>query len=578
MPVCTLSQEGRFLRVNSALCELLGRSEDELLGETLQGVTHPDDVGVLTALMSDLQAGDRDRFHTLSRYMASDGRVIWGEMSVAAVPDSDGAPPLYVAQIIDLTERMKYEAALAAMATHDTLTGLANREGMLNEVTRALSGRHRSARSTAVLVMDLDRFKIVNDSLGHATGDALLKAAATRIEGVVRGGDLVARPGGDEFVVVMRELDDPTDAVRAAWRLVEAFRRPLPIDGVELFATASIGVAIDTNTKRALEAGDLLREADTAMYAAKAEGRDRVSIYNEDLRAIVSARLAVESDLRHALERGQLAVWYQPEVDLATGAVIAVEALLRWHHPDGSVWTADQFIDVAEDTGLILDIGDWVLRTACAQGAEWAAARPDRPITVRVNKSALQVAEACLLPNLDNALAASGLDPALLCIEITETALLRETDDRERQPRWASTSVASHRHRRLRHRLRLPALPAPLPHRRHQDRPQLRHRHHDRRAGPRDHRCRRGPREGSGHDRHRRRCRASGPGRHPARPGLPRRSGLALLQGRARRRDDQPPGPHLPAPLTSADPAESGEESARKIGDARDQSAWAVRP
>ncbi len=272
--------------------------------------------------------------------------------------------------------------------------------------------------------MDLDRFKDVNDTLGHAAGDDLLIAAAARIETVMRAGDLVARLGGDEFVVVMRDLDDSADAARAAWRLVEAFRAPFTPGGAELYATASIGVAIATHTT---DAADLVREADSAMYAAKGAGRDRASVFNEDLRAAVTARLAVEADLRHALERGQLAVWYQPEVNLATGAVTAVEALLRWHHPDGSVWTADRFIEIAEDTGLILDIGDWVLRQACAQGAAWALARPDRPLAVRVNASALQLAETGLLPAIDDALHSSGLDPALLCIEITETALLRQT-------------------------------------------------------------------------------------------------------------------------------------------------------
>jgi EAL domain-containing protein (putative c-di-GMP-specific phosphodiesterase class I) len=243
----------------------------------------------------------------------------------------------------------------------------------------------------------------------------------------MRAGDVAARPGADEFVLVMRDLHDPAEAFRTARRLVEAFRRPLTALGTEFFSTVSIGVAVATRAMDAESGDDLLRQADTAMHQAKAEGRDRVALYNEELRNIVSTRLAVEGELRHALERDQLAVWYQPEVDLATGAVIAVEALLRWHHPDGSVWTADRFIDVAEETGLILDIGEWVLRQACAQLAAWAATRPDRPIVVRVNKSALQIADPRLLPAVDTALADSGADPTQLCVEITETALLRQT-------------------------------------------------------------------------------------------------------------------------------------------------------
>jgi diguanylate cyclase (GGDEF)-like protein len=353
-----------------------------------------------------------------------DGSHGWMLARGEAVRAADGVIVGVAGVALDITERKAAIDALQVLATHDPLTGLANRVALLDEISRAVSAGRRSGRAAAVLMMDLDRFKDVNDTLGHAAGDDLLVAAAVRIEKVVRAGDLVARLGGDEFVVVMRDLDDPTEAVRAAGRLVEEFRAAFTPGGAELYATASVGVAIATDVG---DAGDLLREADSAMYAAKAAGRDRVAVFNEDLRTAVTDRLAVEADLRHALARDQLAVWYQPEVDLATGSMIAVEALLRWHHPDGEVWTADRFVDVAEDTGLILDIGDWVLRQVCSQAASWAAARPDRPITVRVNASALQLAEAGLLDAIDGALSTSGLDPSILCVEITETALIRQT-------------------------------------------------------------------------------------------------------------------------------------------------------
>jgi predicted signal transduction protein with EAL and GGDEF domain len=251
-----------------------------------------------------------------------------------------------------------------------------------------------------------------------------LIAAAARLQEVVRAGDLVARLGGDEFVIVMRDLADPAQPVQAAMRIVQAFQAPFNLGDRELFSTASVGVAIAADSSGVV---DLLREADTAMYDAKASGRDRVSMFNEDLRTAVITRLSIEADLRHALDRDQLVLWYQPEVSLTSGSVIALEALLRWRHPDGSLWTANRFVEAAEDTGLILDIGDWVLRKACIQGAAWAAARPDRPVTVRVNVSALQLAESGLIEAIDTALAASGLPARLLCVEITETALLRRT-------------------------------------------------------------------------------------------------------------------------------------------------------
>jgi diguanylate cyclase (GGDEF)-like protein/PAS domain S-box-containing protein len=353
-----------------------------------------------------------------------DGTHGWMVARGEAVRDENGAVVGLAGVALDVSESKAASDQLQVLATHDPLTGLANRSALLDEITRALSAGRRSGRSTAVLMMDLDRFKDVNDTLGHATGDALLVAAATRVEEVVRAGDLVARLGGDEFVIVMRDLEDIAEAVRAAGRLVEAFRGSFTPGAVELFATASVGVAISSESS---DADDLVREADSAMYDAKDAGRDRVSVFNEVRRSAISARISVEKDLRHALGRGELAVWYQPEVDLATGTVVAVEALLRWHHPDGTLWTAGRFIDIAEDTGLILDIGDWVLRQACAQGALWAAARPERPIIVRANVSTLQLAEAGLLPALDDALATSGLDPGLLCVEITESSMLRKT-------------------------------------------------------------------------------------------------------------------------------------------------------
>lgn len=375
-----------------------------------------------TALLNTQQTGEP--YELELEMVRPDGTHGWMLARAEAVRGADGAIVGLQGAAMDITERKNASDVLQVLATHDPLTGLANRAALVDETSRALSAGRRSGRSTAVLMMDLDRFKAVNDTLGHAAGDALLIQAAARVESVVRAGDLVARLGGDEFVIVMRDLDDPAEAVGAAWRLVEAFRESFTPAGAEVYATASVGVAIAPD---AGDVGDVLREADTAMYAAKEQGRDRVSMFNEDLRTAVTTRLEVETELRHALARGQLSVWYQPEVDLRTGAVVAVEALTRWNHPDGHVWTADRFIDVAEDTGLILDIGDWVLRQGCEQAAAWATTRPDRPITVRVNLSALQLTEGGLLDVLDQALSTSGLDPTLLCIELTETSLLRET-------------------------------------------------------------------------------------------------------------------------------------------------------
>ncbi len=348
----------------------------------------------------------------------------WYETSAVAEHGALGVITHLVATSRDITDRKLAEEELVRLATHDTLTGLSNRMGMLKEINRSLLSGRRSQRPTGVLMVDLDRFKDVNDSLGHAFGDVLLQLAAERMELSVRGGDLIARPGGDEFVVVMRDLEDPSEAMHAAWRLVKAFRDPFLVMGSELYATASVGVAVSTTDT---VADDLIREADTALYVAKAEGRDRVSVFNERLRAEATDRLRLEGELRHALSREQLTVWYQPEIDLVTGTMSAAEALVRWNHPDGTMLVAGSFIELAEDTGLILDIGDWVMLEACTKAAMWNADRRLRPLIVRINVSALQLTESGLLDALDDALSRTGADPTQLCVEITETALLRST-------------------------------------------------------------------------------------------------------------------------------------------------------
>ncbi len=354
----------------------------------------------------------------------ADGSHGWMEAHGEAVRDLDGAVTEVHGLWLDITDRKAASDQLTEMATHDALTGLANRASVLEQITRAATEAHRSGRWVAVLLLDLDRFKHINDTLGHTAGDDLLIAAAARLVGLVRAGDFTGRLGGDEFVVVMRHVLDPREALRAAERLVREFRAPFTTEAGELFSTASVGVAISQDE---VNAGDLLREADTAMYAAKEGGRDRVSMFNETLRSAAANRLAVETDLRRALERDQLEVWYQPEVDLVSGSVIGFEGLLRWHHPSGEVWAADRFVRVAEDAGLIHDVGRRVFTQVCHQAARWAAARPDRSIAWRINVSALQLAEPSLLADLDEALATSGVDPHTLCVEITETALLHRT-------------------------------------------------------------------------------------------------------------------------------------------------------
>ena len=405
---------------------ILGWRPDELVGDTLVALAHPSEQTALLESWVRLFE-TREPQEMQARVRASDGtyRGILGRTRPHL--DDDGNVVGAFSSFTDIDDAVRASNEFAHAARHDSLTGLANRAGLLDEIDRALASDRRAGRATAVLVIDLDHFKDVNDSLGHPVGDRLLSAASQRLRDCVRAGEFLARPGGDEFTVVIRNVDVPTSATQVAERIVAAFRTPFVFSSTELFTTASVGVVI-------AEAGDddatpdtLLRDGDSALYHAKEHGRDRWSMFNTELREALEERLHLERELRGALETDDFELYYQPEFDLTTGALSGVEALLRWHHPSGELYPAARFIDVAEDTGLILQLGAWALRTACRQAADWALRYPERPIVTRFNISTLQLSEARLLEELDAVLRETSMPSGRLCVEITETALLRST-------------------------------------------------------------------------------------------------------------------------------------------------------
>jgi diguanylate cyclase (GGDEF)-like protein len=288
-------------------------------------------------------------------------------------------------------------------------------------MTASLRGIRAESGPVACLLVDLDNFKFINDSLGHDFGDLVLQAAARRLSHVARESDVVARLGGDEFVILLRDLPDAAAAQDVAARIVNAFRAPVSIKGHELVLTASVGIAMADGDH---DASSLLRDADTAMYSAKAAGRDQSATFTHRLRSGMDERVDLELALRAAADGGELEAWFQPEVDLRTGRVTAGEALMRWRHADGTVSSAGDFIRVSEEIGLIRRIGARLLKEACAAATLWRGAGP---VELRVNTSVVQLSEPDYLGILDDALTASGLDPGLLCLEFTETVLLRET-------------------------------------------------------------------------------------------------------------------------------------------------------
>jgi diguanylate cyclase (GGDEF)-like protein len=318
-------------------------------------------------------------------------------------------------------ERERAEARIKYLATHDSLTALPNRAMFHQLLSFAIASARRYERQCAVLFIDLDRFKLINDSLGHAAGDTLLVEMAARLNNVVRASDVVARLGGDEFVVLLNEIAGSEQAVAVARELLNAFREPLDLNGHECRITGSIGIAMFPDD--GADEQTLMKNADIAMYLAKAEGKNDVRMFSAEIATQSLDRLDIESSLRHAVERGELRLHYQPKVDVITGRIAGVEALLRWLHPELGMLPPIRFIPLAEETGLIVLIGRWVLNTACAQSMAWQRAGLP-PISMAVNVSPRQFSDEQLLSSIDNALASSGLDPKLLQIEITESMVM----------------------------------------------------------------------------------------------------------------------------------------------------------
>jgi diguanylate cyclase (GGDEF)-like protein/PAS domain S-box-containing protein len=352
----------------------------------------------------------------------------------AADPDRFSAKDIPFVQaaanvLADALERHAADQALRHRVLHDALTGLPNRLSFVDSLGESLGRASGSGSPVGILFLDLDHFKLINDSLGHHAGDALLRAVAPRLRAHLRPGDIVARFGGDEFGILIERLDDEGEALAIADRVAAAFSHPFSIDGVEHFITASIGVAVTRPSDRqTVNAELLIRDADAAMYRAKEGGRARCEVFDAEMRAGAMRRLEIERELRHALERDELTLHYQPLVNLKDGEITGLEALVRWRHPERGLLDPSEFISIAEDSGLIEPIGRWVQESACLQALQWHQQRPDsRPLDVAVNLSARQVARRDLAATVEEVIARTGLDPVHLRLEITESVLVEES-------------------------------------------------------------------------------------------------------------------------------------------------------
>ncbi|HEV7786560.1 MAG TPA: EAL domain-containing protein [Thermoanaerobaculia bacterium] len=425
--ICILDAEGIVRYESPSHRRVLGMDAEPHLGRGLPELVHPEDRTVLENALRRLVQEPGEIVTFEYRLLHGDGG--WRSLESTA-SNLLGQPAVagIVLNAHDITDHKKAEAKLLHDALHDELTGLPNRALFMDRLRHSMERSRREPELlTAVLFLDLDRFKIVNDSLGHLVGDELLIQISGSLAGALRPSDTIARVGGDEFAILLEGGRDVSDAVRVAERIHDRLTTAINLGGHEVFVTASIGIAVHTPEYERPE--DLLRDADTAMYRAKSSGRACHVVFNRVMHRFVMARLQLETDLRRAVERGQLRVHYQPFVDLATDEVMGFEALVRWHHPRRGLLPPDEFLSVAEETGLIVPIGRFVLMEGCRQIRELQRKHPENgSLKLTVNLSNKQFFQADLFDQIAEALAASGLDPACLGLEITEGVIIRQAD------------------------------------------------------------------------------------------------------------------------------------------------------
>jgi len=408
--------DGRIVDANQSLAEMLRRDVDELVGCTLREFTHPDDVRAAQPHRARLELGIVDSYRIDQRYRRRDGEYVWARTRVSSTED-DGVM-LAITHIEDVTEQRRAAEQLRYAARHDELTGLPNRSYLMHLLHDRLATAE--VDSVAVLFVDLDHFKTVNDSLGHEIGDQLLQVVSERLRSALREGDVLARFGGDEFIIVMR--GEPIDV---ADRLRKAVHVPVVVGDHELFVTASIGYS--SNYEAGMSPNDLLRDADAAMYRAKARGRDCVEAFEVGGYETGVQALRTSGELRRGLERGEVVPYFQPIVELASGRVIGYEVLARWLHPDRGLLPPNDFLPLAEETGLLVELGSRMLRDSLAQLAHWrASGYPFANCALSVNVGTRQLVDPSLYDMVVDALSETGIDADSLWLEITETALLSD--------------------------------------------------------------------------------------------------------------------------------------------------------
>jgi diguanylate cyclase (GGDEF)-like protein/PAS domain S-box-containing protein len=422
---------GEITEVNDALCAMLGFTADELRQQRFDDFTHPEDPAGMWCRYRDLIAGKHEHFRVEKPYRHRDGRLIWTDLVISLIRDQSGMPRFTVAMIENITDRHLLQYRLRHQALHDPLTRLPNRTLFFDRLTAVLADETGAAR-VGLCYLDVDEFKAINDTLGHDIGDQLLLTVTKRLHDAAtgQGRHLLARMGGDEFVILVERSNGPEQLSEIAQAVITAFGSPVRVADREITVSVSVGVVERPVT--GTSPAELMKAADATLYWAKSDGRNRMALFDSERHALDLTRYQLAAAMPSALERGEFFVEYQPLVRLRDGVTTGVEALVRWRHPQLGLLGPDQFISVAEETGLIVPLGHWVLRQACEQGAAWHRQRQRAaPLVMSVNLAVRQIRDRRIVDDVAGVLVDTGLAPDSLQLELTESAVMGTAESTE---------------------------------------------------------------------------------------------------------------------------------------------------